>query len=177
MTTLQDTLPAELPNLVQFFSPSSNCPSQPLPFRRLALFGAVAPSTPLHFALSYATPAGGGAAHPDEASTEARNVLLLCTSRNKFLEGLVLENEEYLALHGGDPAVARVLEQNVEMKFLDTMARWTFFCSSVATGEYQYVAANEAKALNLKKAPDLVIVSGLSLFLQEDRNTGYFSLC
>lgn len=175
---MQEELPHELLDLVHFFSPASNCPSYPLPFRRLALFGASPPSSLLHLALSYAqgrkTPSAArrSAAHPEEHTVQRKNVLLLCTSRNKFFEGLVLENEEYLAVHGGDPAVARILEQNVEMKFFDTVARWSFFCSAVSSSDHCYQDPSEARALNLKRPPDLVIVSGLSLFLAESRNAG-----
>lgn len=169
-------LPAEVLDLLQLFSPSSNCPSQPLPFQRLAVFGASAPSTPLHLALSYAqgrkaTTRHRLTDHSEDTSVE-KHVLMLCTSRNKFFEGLVLENEEWLAVHGGDPATARILEDKVEMKFLDTTARWTFFCSAVSSGSYRYTGASGARVLNLKEPPDLVIVSGLSLFLGESRNTG-----
>lgn len=170
-------LPAEVLDLLQLFSPSSNCPSQPLPFQRFALFGASAPSTPLHLALSYvqgrkATIWRRPTDQSEENTSIEKHVLMLCTSRNKFFEGLVLENEEYLAVHGGDPATARILEDKVEMKFLDTTARWTFFCYAVSSGTYRYTGASEARLLNLKKPPDLVIVSGLSLFLGESRNAG-----
>ena len=171
------TLPVEILDLLRFFSPASNCPSQPLPFHRLALFGASAPSTPLHLALSFAQGRGAAAARqtatgPDDKLPHEKHVLLLCTSRNKLFEGLVLENEEYLAVHGGDPSIARILEQNVEMKFMDTMAKWTFFCSAVSAGGQRYTSSDEGRVLNLKNPPDLVIVSGLSLFLDENRNQG-----
>ncbi|KAK9899909.1 hypothetical protein P389DRAFT_176806 [Cystobasidium minutum MCA 4210] len=175
--SVKEALPVEILDLLQFYSPSSNCPSQPLPFQRLAIFGAAAPSTPLHLALSYAQGRRGATTRKaidnvEDSGPVKKHVLLLCTSRNKFYEGLVLENEEYLAINGGDPAVARILEDNVEMKFIDSMAKWTFFCSAVSTDSYRYTNASEARVLNLKKVPDLVIVCGLSLFLAESRNTG-----
>lgn len=173
-----ETLPLEVLDLLHFFSPLTNCSSQPLPFHRLALFGASAPSTPLHLALSYAQGRRAAAARQtatgsDDTLPLEKHVLLLCTSRNKLFEGLVLENEEYLAVHGGDPSVARSLKENVEMRFVDTMVKWTFFCSAVSTKGYRYTSASEGRVLNLKKPPDLVIVSELSFFLDENRNQGY----
>lgn len=174
--------------MAHFFSPLAECPSRVLPFHRLALFGACPPSSPLHLALAVAQQQQRRTSqHPQQfdstnvngssLKSSTKHVLILCTSRASFFEGLVLENEEYLAVNGGDPSIASILQDNVEVKFLSTMAQWNFFCSALSLSssskEAIYAPGSlEAKSLNLQHPPDLVIVSGLSLFLSESRNAG-----
>jgi hypothetical protein len=164
--------PAELLDLLHLFSPNSKCSSHHLPFHRLALFGPCPPSTPIHLALSAAQGKSANVNNEEQPKDSGRrHVLLLCSSRAKLFEGLVLENEEYLAVQSGDPTIARLLHENVDMRFLDTMARWTFFCSTVSWDEKSHVESY-SKALRLRHKPDLVILSGLSEFLSESRNSG-----
>lgn len=87
------------------------------------------------------------------------------------------------------------LEDSVEIRYLDTMARWTFFCSAWRTRANGTGAGMEAKVedgigvkreettegdaenraeniLYLRRTPDLVVVQGLSRYLDEQRNKG-----
>lgn len=160
-------------DLSQLFSPTSGCPAQPLPVKTLAIHGALPPSTAIHLALAFAanqTKGHDAEDGPHEESSPRKNVLILATSRLKHFEDLVWENDEYLCLHGGTPTNATLLENHIQIIFLDTMARWTFFCSAVGHPTVKEVRGSEK--LQLRQQPDLVIVQGLSLYLDEKRNAG-----
>lgn len=145
-------------NLNYLFSPFSGCPSRPFDFHRLALLGPLPPSVIFHLALSFIQK------HKlSESASERPHVLLLCSDRAQFHEALVSENDEWLAMHGGDPAVVNALENNYEARYLDTTAKWLFFCAALGSD-------NKEKAITLRSTPDLVIASGVSALLHEKRN-------
>jgi hypothetical protein len=157
-------LPLEL---ASFFTPLSGCPTHPLHFSRFALLGPYPVSTPLHLALAFLQ----RKCHLDAAqleTTKGPHVLLLQPSRHKFHASMVQENDEYLARHGGDPAIASLLESNLELRFLESMAAFTFFCSAHGSSE----AGDVNSSLHLRQTPDLVIACNLSEYLLEKANIG-----
>lgn len=147
-------------DLKQLFSPSSGCPSRTFDFQRLALIGPLPPSVLFHLAISFVQKRKS--AIDSEPTSEKPHVLLLCSNRRQLHEALVSENDEWLAMHGGDPAVVNALENNLEARYMDTSAKWLFFCSALG-------GDSKERSVMLKRMPDLVIASGISALLQDKR--------
>lgn len=174
------TSPIDLSHL---FSPTSGAPPYPIPFSRLSILGPLPPSTVFHLALNFiqkqkraasSSPAAGNGSTADSSRPD---VLLLCTSRSALFGGLLDENDGYLAEHGGDPALASLLQEHVEVRCLETTAKWLFWCAAVQCGAPDVDIQPGTRALHLKRTPDLVIVSGLSGLLGEEANKGCVSSC
>ena len=178
-------------DLSHLFSPSSGAPPHPISFLRLSILGPLPPSTVFHLALNFIQKQKRAAfdsfsspsptQEVDSLLSESScqpDVLLLCTSRSALFAGLLEENDGYLAEHGGDPALASLLQEHMEVRCLETTAAWLFWCAAVQCGapNAQHHPSPPAppgeRALHLKRTPDLVIVSGLSGLLGEDTNKG-----
>ena len=148
-------------DLKYLFSPDSSCPSRPFDCHRLALLGPLPPSVIFHLAISYIQkhklPSEG------DAAPRKPHVLLLCSDRTQLHDALVSENDEWLAMHGGDPAIINALENNFEARYPDTTAKWLFFCAALGSNKRE-------RAITLNRPPDLVIASGISALLHEKRN-------
>ena len=99
-------------------------------------------------------------------------MLLLCTSRSALFGGLLEENDGYLAKHGGDPALASLLQEHMEVRCLETAAEWLFWCAAAQAGARDADVQPGTRALHLKRRPDLVLVSGLSGLLGEVASKG-----
>lgn len=159
-------------DLAYLFSPSSGCPSRKLPFKRIAITGPAPASAPLQLALSFLTTGRTEDERWQDVESDPQ-VLILSSSRADWHAGLVEENDEHLAAHGGDPAITRQLQKNVDMRFLESTAQWRFFCSAVGEPTAESPKAGQTNPLTLsKRAPDLVIVHNLSGLLNEDKNAG-----
>lgn len=182
-------------DLSHLFSPSSGAPPHPISLSRLSILGPLPPSTVFHLALNFiqkqkrsisSSPASKDSsvadADADADSLGSRpDVLLLCTSRSALFAGLLEENNGYLAEHGGDPALASLLQEHMEVRCLETTATWLFWCAAVQCGapgaQHPPPPSPGERALDLKRTPDLVIVSGLSGLLGEDGNKGCVLRC
>lgn len=207
-------------DLKHLFSPLSGCPSHPLPFDRLAVLGPLPASASLHAGLAFVQQYKAAQlnnsrldenGNDDDEDADAREavqkdtppqrepyVLVLSSSRLDLYKELVAENEEVLAGRGGEALVMQPLQDNVEFRFLNNMAAFMFFCSSVhvvqpvqdSSGGDKTDAADEGGAgadpasfasgytdvelskVRIKQKPDLVIVEGMSRYLEEPRNSG-----
>ena len=182
-------------DLSHLFSPSSGAPPHPISCARMSVLGPLPPSTVFHLALNFiqkqkrsisSSPASKDSsvadADADADSLGSRpDVLLLCTSRSALFAGLLEENNGYLAEHGGDPALASLLQEHMEVRCLETTATWLFWCAAVQCGapgaQHPPPPSPGERALDLKRTPDLVIVSGLSGLLGEDGNKGCVLRC
>lgn len=169
-------------DLAHFFSPTSGCKPHKVPYTRLAILGNLPASTPYHLALNFARAAlteveagkysqGRRNLDADAAIDLSPDTLILSPNRAEWHAGLVEENDEYLASKGGDPAVARILQRHVDIRFLQSTTQWRFFCSAVQTAPSPPQAGGQ-QAIKLRSTPGLVIVHNLSRLLDEAKNAG-----